>query len=310
MVSTHAARVAVSLGDPLGIGPEVLRKALAQDPSLARAQLLLFGQRGALHAAPGPRLPDLPACTFVPMEDPTGALALEAATRALVEGRARALVTGPIEKARVASVLGRGFVGQTEYLAQCFGCPGQEVMMLAGERLRVALLTTHLPLREVASKISIEGTLRVLRTLHSELDRWLGLRRPRLALAALNPHGGEGGRLGAEEQEVLAPAVRRARQEGISVEGPLPADSLFFRALEGPWDVIVACYHDQGLAPLKLVAFHDAVNLTLGLPRLRVSPDHGVARDIAGKGAANPASMARALRLALDCSSHEEALPS
>jgi len=184
-------------------------------------------------------------------------------------------------------------------VAQRLGCPGREVMMLAGEQLRVALLTTHVALADVPRRITREGTLRVLRTVHDELKRWFGIVRPRLGLCALNPHAGEEGRFGDEEQRILCPAVEQARREGLAVEGPLPADSMFFKARRGAWDAIVACYHDQGLAPLKLVCFHEAVNMTLGLPFLRVSPDHGVAREIAGKGLAHPGSMIRALRLAI-----------
>lgn len=290
--------VAVSLGDPSGIGPEVLRKALA-DPQVAGSSLLVFGDPQALAAAPGPALPAPPQLTVVPVVEPTGAAALEAATEALRVGRAAALVTGPIDKARVARVLGEGFVGQTEYVALRLGCAGREVMMLAGDRLRVALLTTHVALREVPERITQAGTLRVLRTVHAELKRWFGIPRPRLGLCALNPHAGEEGRFGDEEQRVLCPAVEQARAEGIAVEGPLPADSLFFKAVQGAWDAVIACYHDQGLAPLKLVSFHDAVNVTLGLPRLRVSPDHGVARELAGQGLAHPGSMIRALRMAV-----------
>jgi len=289
--------VAVAIGDPQGIGPEVLRHALASE--LGCRRLRLYGSLAALTAAPGPPWQPGPDLELVPLEEPTGAAALAAATEALVAGEVAALVTGPIDKARVATVLGDGFVGQTEYLAERFGCRGQEVMLLAGDRLRVALLTTHLALRDVPARITRAETVRVLRTVHRELPRLFGIPSPRLALAALNPHAGEGGRFGDEEQRILLPAVADLRAAGLVVAGPLPADSRGVPAAAGAYDAVVACYHDQGLAPLKLVAFHDAVNVTLGLPRLRVSPDHGVARDIAGRGVAHPGSMIRALRLAL-----------
>jgi len=288
--------VAVSLGDADGVGPEVLRKALA-DPRVDPSALRLFGPRAALEAAPGPKLPA--ALDWVEHPDPSGAAALAAACDELVGGRACALVTGPIDKARVAAVLGQGFVGQTEYVAERFGQRGREVMMLAGDRLRVALLTTHLPLRQVAERISVTGTLRVLRTLAADLRRWFGVAAPRLGLCALNPHAGDHGHLGHEEQDVLCPAVAQAQAEGLQVDGPWPADSLFHHAQDGRWDAVVAVYHDQGLGPLKALAFRDAINLTLGLPALRVSPDHGVARDIAGQGVADPESTVRALTLAL-----------
>ncbi len=289
--------VVVSLGDPDGVGPEVLKKAMA-DPRLPRGgPVVVYGSEAALERAPGPPLPGF--VEVVDLPDDTGALALEAAVTELVEGRAAALVTGPIEKARVAGLLGDGFVGQTEYLAERYGMPGREVMMLGGPRLKVALLTTHLPLRRVPDAITVEGTIRVLRTVARDLGRWFGIQAPRLAIAALNPHAGERGRMGREEQEILEPAVARARDLGLSVDGPLPADSLFARAARGRWDAVVACYHDQGLGPLKALAFDEAINVTLGLPGLRVSPDHGVARDIAGKGVANHGSMLMALELAM-----------
>jgi len=296
---THPLPVAVSLGDPQGVGPEVLAKALA-DERVPAGGLRVYGPHAALPDAWAAAVERRAGLEWVELADEQGAEALAAATQDLVGGGASALVTGPVDKHRMAAALGADFVGQTEFVARAFGCSGREVMMLASPKLRVGLLTTHLPLRAVADRISVDGTLRVLRTLDAELGRLVDLPgRPRLVLCGLNPHAGDGGHLGAEEQRVLAPAVAAARSEGILVEGPSPADSVFGPALRGRWDAVVACYHDQGLAPLKAVAFGQSVNITLGLPGLRVSPDHGVARDIAGKGVASPHSMIAALSLAL-----------
>jgi 4-hydroxythreonine-4-phosphate dehydrogenase len=175
------------------------------------------------------------------------------------------------------------------------------VMMLAGERLRVALVTTHLALRDVRRALTPPLVAETVAITHRALRREFGLRSPRVALCALNPHGGEGGAFGDEEARVLAPALARLRRARIPVAGPFPADSLFFRAATGEFDAVVALYHDQGLIPVKLldvVLSDPAVNVTLGLPIVRTSPDHGVAYDIAGKGRANPSSMVAALKLA------------
>jgi len=170
-------------------------------------------------------------------------------------------------------------------------------MMLVGGPLRVILVTTHLPLREVAAALTQEKIIAAISLGSLGLKR-LGIERPVLAVAGLNPHAGEDGRLGNEEKDIIEPALVRARQEGLELIGPLPADTLFYRALEEPWDGVVCMYHDQGLAPLKMLAFDRAVNVTLGLPIVRTSPDHGTAYDRAGQGTASPDSMIEAVNLA------------
>ena len=191
---------------------------------------------------------------------------------------------------------GYPFVGQTELLAH-LSRTKRFAMMLAGGPLRVALVTTHAPLRNVAKLVTTRKIVEVIE-LSDEICRRFGIRRPRIAVAGLNPHAGEGGLLGAEEQRIIAPAVKRAARRGITVSGPYSADTLFYRAAHGQFDAVVAMYHDQGLAPLKMIAFDSGVNLTLGLPFIRTSPDHGTAFDIAGKGIANPASMIAAINFA------------
>ena len=224
----------------------------------------------------------------------------DAAGRCL-RGEASALVTAPLNKEAVIRAGHSDFVGQTEFLAQLAGCL-RPVMMLLGPDdrdrwLRVALATTHVPLCRVPAELTREKVTRAIewaaRACHD-----LGLPRARVAVCGLNPHAGEGGQLGQEEQTVVGPAVAEALQGGLDVVGPLAADTVFHLALRGDYDAVVAMYHDQGLAPLKMVAFEQGVNWTLGLPFIRTSPDHGTAYDIAGRGRANPSSMIAAIRLA------------
>lgn len=314
-------RIAISLGDPSGVGPEVTAKALAavrgavvpfvfgDDRVLARelsALSLPVLPPGAPLPAGGALVPvtRLPARAIRPGRPaPEGGAAqlayLEAAFEAVRSGAADGLVTAPVSKAQVARAL-PGFVGHTEWLeARCGGV--RSVMMLAGEKLRVALATNHVAfarLRRALTPARIADTLVVT---HRAMREDLGFRRPRLALAALNPHAGEEGAFGGEERGLLARALALAARGGARAAGPFPADSVFFRAALGEFDAVVALYHDQGLIPVKLldaVGGDPAVNVTLGLPVVRTSPDHGVAFDIAGKGRASPASMVAALRLA------------
>jgi 4-hydroxythreonine-4-phosphate dehydrogenase len=322
MPETSRPRIAVSLGDPSGIGPEVTAAALA---ALRRElEPLVFGDARVLAralsglglpvvapGAPIPRGGALVAVTRLPAGDlrpgkpsPAGGAAqlayLEAAFEAVRSGTAAALCTAPVSKAQVARAL-PGFVGHTEWLeARCGG--GRSVMMLAGRALRIALVTNHVAFRQLRRALSQARIVETLTITHRALRADMGIARPRLAVAALNPHAGEQGAFGDEEETLLAPALDRARALGAPAAGPFPADSVFFRAALGEFDAVVALYHDQGLIPVKLldaVNADPAVNVTLGLPIVRTSPDHGVAYDLAGKGRANPASMIAALRLAV-----------
>jgi len=314
------ARIAISLGDPSGIGAEVTAAALAAlgaeiaplvfgDPRLFARDLA--GSLPVVEAgAPLPpggalvattRLPAAAARPGRPAQQGGAAqLAfLEGAFEAVRRGDAAALCTAPVSKAQVARAL-PGFVGHTEWLEARCGVK-RSVMMLAGSRLRVALATNHVALRQLRRALTVERIVETLAVTHRALVADLGIRRPRLALAALNPHAGEEGAFGDEEERLLRPALARAASLGFPAAGPLPADSVFFRAALGEFDAVVALYHDQGLIPVKLldaVGGDPAVNVTLGLPIVRTSPDHGVAYDIAGKGKADPASMIAALRLA------------
>ena len=312
--------VGISLGDPSGIGPEVTAAALAlprvrralvpvvfgDGPTLERlAPLGAYARAGALEARPrGPlciEVSRLPARARRPGHpSPEGGAAQYAYVRAAIDaaraGHVDALCTAPVSKEQISRA-GIPFMGHTEVLAEAFG---REVLMLMdGPRLRVALATNHVPISRLPSMLSVEGLLAQLRLLHASFRPRLG-RRPRLAVLGLNPHAGEGGLLGREEVEVIAPAVARARQERIDAHGPLPADGLFAHFGDGkgrpfPYDAVLAMYHDQALIPAKALDFVHTVNVTLGLPVPRTSPDHGTAYAIAGKGEASCLPMAEAL---------------
>jgi 4-hydroxythreonine-4-phosphate dehydrogenase len=280
------------------------------DPRVLARELRGLGlpmiERGAPLPAGGALVPvgRLPAAAVRPGRPvPAGGAAqlayLEAAFEAVRRGDADALCTAPVSKAQVARAL-PGFIGHTEWLEARCGVR-RSVMMLAGERLKVGLVTTHVAfarLRRLLTPARIAETLAIA---YRSMREDLGIARPRIALAALNPHAGEEGAFGGEERTVLRKALALAARAGAPASGPFPADSVFFRAAKGEFDAVVALYHDQGLIPVKLldaVGGDPAVNVTLGLPIVRTSPDHGVAYDIAGKGKASPASMRAALRLA------------
>jgi len=314
-------RIAISLGDPSGIGPEVTAKALrAVRGELAPvvygdARVLArdLGSLGLPALAPGEPVPArgaLVAVTRLPADAvrpgrpaPAAGAAqlafLEAAFEAVRRGDADALCTAPVSKAQVARAL-PGFVGHTEWLEARCGVR-RSVMMLAGERLKVALATNHVAFARLARTLTPARIADTIAIAHRAMRADLGIPRPRIALAALNPHAGEEGAFGGEETGLLARALALAARRGARAAGPFPADSVFFRAALGEFDAVVALYHDQGLIPVKLldaVGGDPAVNVTLGLPIVRTSPDHGVAYGIAGKGKASPASMIAALRLA------------
>jgi 4-hydroxythreonine-4-phosphate dehydrogenase len=219
-------------------------------------------------------------------------------------GRVAAVATAPVNKAAFA-LAGLPWKGHTDLLAHLCGAP-RVAMMFHAAQLRVVLATVHIPLREVPAALTPALLDDLLDLMTRELPRF-GCPAPRLAVAGLNPHAGEGGLMGTEDEAVLRPAVERARARGVQVEGPLPADTVFVRAVRGGFDAVLACYHDQGLVPMKLVAFGSAVNVTLGLPIVRTSVDHGTAFDIAGRGVADPSSMIEAVLLAARLARHDEA---
>jgi 4-hydroxythreonine-4-phosphate dehydrogenase len=215
-----------------------------------------------------------------------------------LEKQVQALVTCPVSKEAIRETA-PDFTGHTEFLAALAGTK-RFGMMLAGKRLKVSLVTIHCSLRETLRRLKTAGILETIELTHETLTRRFGITDPILAVAGLNPHAGEGGAFGSEEETIVAPAVRRAAQQGLRVSGPHPPDTLFYWAARGRYDAVVALYHDQGLIPLKLLHFDNAVNLTMGLPFIRTSVDHGTAFDIAGQGLARPDSLLAALRLAAD----------
>jgi 4-hydroxythreonine-4-phosphate dehydrogenase len=320
--------LALTPGDPAGIGPDLVL-ALASHGTLP--PVAIFGDPEVLHQRarelglavplvawqPGQALPEeglavhpiaFPEPVTAGRPDPANAPALLAALDTAVEavqaGHCAALVTAPVSKSVIAEGTGRPFGGHTDYLAERCGA-GEPTMMLAGGGLRVALVTTHIPLAAVPGAIGEGAVRRTAVTVHDSLRSAFGIPEPRLKVAGLNPHAGENGTLGREEADVILPALERARAErpGMHLEGPLPADTLFTPAQANGADAVIAMYHDQGLIPLKQAAFGRAVNVTLGLPLVRTSVDHGTAFELAGTGAADPASLHQALTLAADLAS-------
>ncbi len=298
-------RVAITLGDPRGIGAEVVAKALAEPPP--EVDWIVIGPEELLGAFPKkrrvpiplrPPRPSLPASPFtLPVAPEDAGLcvkrSIEKAVQMVVDGDVHAIVTGPAEK-RALHLAGVRYPGHTEWLADLAG--GVDVaMMLVARGLRVVLVTTHLPLREVPVAVTLERVLTAGRLTRAALERWWDLRAPRIAICALNPHAGEGGAFGSEDAEVLAPAAR-----ALGATGPVPADTVFVRALRGEFDAVVVPYHDVGMTAVKLAGFGSGVNVTLGLPFVRTAPDHGTAMDIAGQGVADPGSMREAVSLAVE----------
>ena len=278
-------RIGLTTGDPAGIGPEVAERA-ARDPSVLEVC------EPVLYAAPSG------ACRPGVVSAPAGLAAYQAVTRAArdaLAGRIDAVATAPISKLAWARA-GLRWRGHTELLGELTGARDVR-MMFHAERLSVVLATVHVPLARVPALLTRERLVTTIALAHAELPRF-GVARPRLALAGLNPHAGEDGLLGDEEQEVFLPVVEDCRARAIDVSGPIPADAVFRRAVGGEFDAVIAGYHDQGLVPMKLIAFGRAVNVTLGLPIVRTSVDHGAGFDIAGRGLADPAGMIAAVRLA------------
>jgi 4-hydroxythreonine-4-phosphate dehydrogenase len=282
-------RIAVTVGDPGGIGPEIALAA-ANDPSVrAVCEPVIYGPTSS---------EDLAAYPPGIVTRESGQLAYDMVVRAtedVLAGRAEAIATAPVNKEAFAAA-GLPWKGHTDLLAYLTGA-GQAVMMFHSDVLRVVLATVHIPLSEVPRAITQALLEDVITLTAAELPRF-GIPAPRLALAGLNPHAGERGVMGSEDDTVLRPAVDACRSRGIDARGPFPADTIFIRALRGEFDVVVACYHDQGLIPVKMAAFGKAVNVTLGLPIVRTSVDHGTAFDIARKGMADPSSMIEAVKLA------------
>jgi 4-phospho-D-threonate 3-dehydrogenase / 4-phospho-D-erythronate 3-dehydrogenase len=323
--------LAITMGDPAGVGPEIVVKALAAPRLWRVCRPVVIGRLPVMEAAArslgtgigfvpvGARLPaaSRSRCPLVetgPEHDRIpevgrasaagGRAALEAITEAIclaLDDRADAIVTAPISKEAIRAA-GSPFPGHTEMLAAFTGAK-RHAMMLVGGPLRVSLATIHVPLAQVPALITARRVREVIELTWDAVRRF-GLSRPKIAVCGLNPHAGEAGMMGDEERRTIAPAVRAMAKKGIPVSGPYPADTIFFRAARGEFAAVVAMYHDQGLGPLKTLAFDTGVNLTLGLPIIRTSVDHGTAFDIAGKGLASAESLLAAVELAATMARH------
>ncbi len=320
--------LAMTMGDPAGIGPEIAlaawRARRAGDPPFfvlaSPALLSTAAKKAGFDAMIVETEPDRVAAVVdrglpvVPLEhrveaepgrpDPRDAAAtiesIARAVQAVRDGAARAVITNPIAKAGLYDA-GFRFPGHTEYLGELAKAWGEEafpVMMIWSETLAVVPITIHIPLSEAPKALSASLIVKTARVVDRDLRARFGLARPRFAVAGLNPHAGEGGAMGSEETTIIAPAIETLRREGIDAAGPLPADTMFHASARARYDVALTMYHDQGLIPVKTLAFDEGVNVTLGLPFVRTSPDHGTAFDIAGKGIANPTSLIAALKLA------------
>jgi 4-hydroxythreonine-4-phosphate dehydrogenase len=317
--------IGITLGDVTGIGPEVTLKALAAQQASDETRYLLIGDAGYTRQINEQLGLNLPLADFnggkasgrfsifnpiaalpenLVAGSPAASIAAVAWLRDAAERCLRheldAMITAPVSKENIIRS-GQPFIGQTEFLSHLVNAQRTAMMLLGyderGRWLRVALATTHVPLKMVALELTTEK-IELAIELAAQACRDLGLPRARVAVCGLNPHAGEGGKMGDEEQTIIAPAVQAARGRQIEAIGPLSADTLFHSALMGNYDAVVAMYHDQGLCPLKLIGFETGVNWTLGLPFIRTSPDHGTAYDIAGQGIADPSSMISAIRLA------------
>lgn len=276
---------AVTLGDPDGIGPEIVFKALADSSIRKLAHWKIFGNFSKKKI--GPKKSGISSFN-----------ALREAVAALKKGEVNGLVTAPISKERIHTA-GFKFPGHTEYLAHEFGSK-KCVMMFVSPHLKVSLATIHLPLKKVPAALTIKKIRDTIELTHQSLKKDFGITRPRIAVCGLNPHAGENGLFGDEEKRIIKPAIRLVQKKGIEALGPFSADTLFYQCRQRRFDAVIAHYHDQGLIPVKTLDFHEGVNMTLGLPIIRTSPDQGCAFDIAKKGIANPASMKSAMKLAVE----------
>ena len=322
-MKTDLPKIGITMGDPAGVGPEIVIKALSggirdyiplilgdfvllskcvkqlnSSIKLIRvdepAQLVDDGCIAVLSLT---SLGDVESGSISKEAGHAAGIYIEKGARLAMDGIIDGIVTAPINKESF-NLGGFSYPGHTEFLAHLTDTENY-AMMLMGDSLKVILLTIHCALMDVASRLSISDTLRIIRLSNDSLKRYFGIAEPRLALASLNPHAGEAGLFGKEEQDILIPAADMAIKEGIDITRPLPSDTLFFSAVRGAYDAVICPYHDQGLIPLKLLHFEDGVNVTLGLPIVRTSPDHGTAYDIAGKGIASPESIEAAIKVAV-----------
>jgi len=328
--------IGITMGDPVGVGPELICQALADSAIYQYCRPMVIGDTGVLAAVQQVMGLDQTitaieapaAVTYEPgrinvlnisrlnAEQISWGHPTPATSQAMIDyittgidkalaGDISALVTGPINKTAMKMAKSR-FHGHTELIAHRTGA-ARYAMMMAGRRLRIVLVTIHIPLRQVPQDLSQDRVLETIKITDDSLKERFGIAKPRIAVAGLNPHAGEGDMFGTEESGCITPAVQQAVSQGILAEGPFPPDTLFCHAVDGPYDAVVCMYHDQGLIPFKMIHFSDGINTTLGLPIIRTSVDHGTAYDIAGKGIADPGSLKAAIRIAADQAIHRQA---
>ncbi|MCP4114984.1 MAG: 4-hydroxythreonine-4-phosphate dehydrogenase PdxA [Desulfobacteraceae bacterium] len=319
--------IGITMGDPVGIGPEIIVSALEQPDLYSWCRPLVLGDQSVMERAlalkastlairradtPENGRYDFGAIDLMPLSHleskgltpgaptpETGRAMIDYITRGVdlaMDNQIQAIATCPITKTAM-KLAESEFHGHTELIAHRTNTP-KVAMMMAGDRLRVVLVTIHIPLAEVAPRLNREEIINTIRLTSNALTGRFGIKSPRIAVAGLNPHAGEDGMFGTEEEKIITPAVDQARKEGFNVSGPYPPDTLFFNAADGKFDAVVCMYHDQGLIPFKMIHFSDGVNTTLGLPIIRTSVDHGTAYDIAWKGVADPSSLVAAIRMA------------
>jgi len=295
-----STRIGITCGDVNGIGPEIALKAVASKHWSPDVEFILIGPEQIFPGDSNWHIPcngELTSGKITAEASQTAVAAIRRAVRGCLDGELDAMVTAPICKEGL-KLAGIDYPGHTELIAELTGTT-RYGMMLMGKGLRVMLATRHLPLRAVADTLTKEGIEEAIK-LTGEALNWFGSENGRIGVCGLNPHAGDGGALGSEESTIIAPAIETARTKGFNVLGPVPADVIFYQALSGAFDAVVAMYHDQGLGPLKMHAFDCGVNLTLGLPIVRTSPDHGTAFDIAGQGVADSGSMVAAIETAIE----------
>lgn len=335
----HRLPLALTMGEPAGIGPDLTLVAWQNRKQHDLPPFYVLADPDLLKSRAGRLGLDVPTTLCTPEEatgffsdalpvvalnnsaDDTPSVANEASAAAVIEaieegvghiatGRASGVVTNPINKKSLYSA-GFKYPGHTEFLGELAARfwpdePREPVMLLAGPELRAIPITVHIAIADVPAALTLERVLTIARIADRDLRNRFGIAKPRLALAGLNPHAGEGGTMGHEDDDVLSPAVEQLRSEGIDIVGPLPADTMFHARARSRYDCALTCYHDQALIPVKTLAFDESVNVTLGLPFVRTSPDHGTAFDIAAKGIARPDSLIAAIRLAARLAAHEK----
>jgi len=311
-LSSSKRKILITMGDPSGVGPEVIVKALSDKKISILGHITVVGDYFAINKIKndlGLRtefslvdLSNVPQNNFSYGKSASsyGKASIEYVDKALEmigNKEAYALVTAPLNKSSVRSAGFKDFEGHTEYMALKTGTKNFS-MMFVGSLLKVTLVTRHLALKDVAGAVNADNVYNTIMLTADSLKRFFGIKDPRIGVSGLNPHSGDGGIFGDEELKVITPAIKKASVDIKNISGPIPADAIFYEALNGKFDAIVSMYHDQALAPFKMLYFKDGVNLTLGLPFVRTSPDHGTAFDIAGSGVADPSSMKEAIRLA------------